>query len=1059
MDSQPTAPPVVAVVVATEQGDSLEECLAALGAQDYPNQSVLVVDAGRAGDPAPRVAAVLPDAYLRRPANGSGFAALANDALSTVQGSAFLLFCHDDVAPAPDAVRILVEEALRSNAGIVGPKLVDWEDPERLLDVGLAVDKTGETSPLVERGELDQEQHDAVRDVFAVSSACLLARSDLFFALGGFDPAMGDHGADVDLCWRAQVAGARVMVVPSARARHREAGAEAAVTSPRRLREEARNHLRTVLKNYSLLHLARVLPQAAVVMLGEAIVALFTRRWGEARALAGAWVWNLRHLAQLPALRRSVRATRAVPDNEVRRLQVRGSVRMAVYLRRQLHAEDRARALVTAGQQLMDRVGRGPAQAATGLLVLLVLAFLLGSRHLFGGRLPAVGQLLPFPRSTTLLSHFLHGWRTTGLGSASSPPPAFGLLGAGGLLLLGKVALLQKLLVLTAWPVAAVGAWRLGGALRSGLGRIVLVVAYLAIPLSYNSLSRGHWDGLIAFAAAPFLLVALGQLGGLEPFDGDGPEPQRSGLAGLLSTSPLRWGHAGGLRKLLGLTMALALLAAFAPAIVVALLLIALGVLLGSLAAGEVTAGARALGAAVVAIAGALVLLLPWSLDLVSGGWASWVGPPAPAERALGLGALLRFQVGPLGAGVLGWTFLLAAVLPLILSRGWRLAWAVRCWAVALLSVGVAWAGGRDWLPLHPQAPDVLLAPAAIAVAAAVALGAAAFESDLSRYRFGWRQVASVAAGVAVTLGTLPVLALSRDGRWNLPRSEATRSLAYMNPGRAGGAFRVLWLGDPEVLPGQAWSAGDGLAYSTSRDGPPVATDLLPGPASGPTKAIVTALRQAEDGDTSRLGRLLAPMAVRYVVLPTQLAGGERRRTRRPPPPALTRALGSQLDLRLLPSDPATVVYENTAWGPTRGLVPAALAEAEIPETLSQGADLSGTKPVLDGRGPVRYAGRLPSEGTVLVSEAPSSRWVLTVDGDDIPRTDAFGVASAYPAVSGGRAVLRYRTPLVRYVALLLEAALWVGAVQLLRRLRRRTAEPAAGAGAATAATPARSNA
>ena len=1041
MESQPSAPPVVAVVVATEQGDSLEECLAALGAQDYPNQSVLVVDAGRAGDPASRVAAVLPDAYLRRPANGSGFAALANDALTTVQGSAFLLFCHDDVAPAPDAVRILVEEALRSNAGIVGPKLVDWENPERLLDVGLAVDKTGETSPLVERGELDQEQHDAVRDVFAVSSACLLARSDLFFALGGFDPAMGDHGADVDLCWRAQVAGARVMVAPAARARHREAGSEAALTSPRRLREESRNHLRTVLKSYSLLHLVRVLPQAAVVMLGEAVVALFTRRWGEARALAEAWAWNLRHLGQLPGLRRAVRATRAVPDNEVRRLHVRGSVRMAVYLRRQLHAEDRARALVTAGQQLMGRVGRGPAQAATGLLALLVLAFLLGSRHLLGGRLPAVGQLLPLPRSTTLLSHYLHGWRTTGLGSASSPPPAFGLLGAGGLLLLGKVALLQKLLVIAAWPAAAVGAWRLGGVLRSALGRIVLVVAYLAIPLSYNSLSRGHLDALLAFAAAPFVLVALGRLGGLEPFsDGDGP---------VLSPSRLR--------KLLGLTMALALLTAFGPAVAVAVLLIGLGLFLGSLAAGEVRAGGRALGAALLAVAGALVLLLPWSVDLLRGGWAAWVGPPAPVERAFGLGALLRFQVGPLGAGVLGWMFLVAALLPLILSRGWRLAWAVRCWAIALLSVGVAWAGGRDWLPLHPQAPDVLLVPAALAVSAAVALGAAAFETDLSRYRFGWRQVASVAAGVAVTLGTLPVLALARDGRWKLPRSEATRSLTYMNPARAGGAFRVLWLGDPEVLPGQGWSAGDGLAYSTSHDGPPVATDLLPGPASESTKAIVTAIREAQDGDTSRLGRLLAPMAVRYVVLPTQLAGGERRGPQRPPPASLTRALGSQLDLRLLPSDPATVIYENTAWAPSRSLVPPAVVEAGIPDTLAQGADLSGSQAVLGGRGPVRYAGSLPSEGTVLVAEAPSSRWTLTVDGDNVPRADAFGVANSYSAVSGGKAVLRYRTPLVRYVGLLVEVALWVGAVQLFRRLRRRSPGPAADTRKAVAgpATPA----
>ena len=72
----------------------------------------------------------------------------------------------------------------------------------------------------MERGELDQEQHDAVRDVFALPSACMLVRADLFRALGGFDPSISFYGDDVDLCWRAHLSGARVVVVPAARARH-----------------------------------------------------------------------------------------------------------------------------------------------------------------------------------------------------------------------------------------------------------------------------------------------------------------------------------------------------------------------------------------------------------------------------------------------------------------------------------------------------------------------------------------------------------------------------------------------------------------------------------------------------------------------------------------------------------------------------------------------------------------------------------------------------------------------------------------------------------------------
>ena len=132
------------------------------------------------------------------------------------------MICHDDVALEPDAIRVMVVESLRSNAGIVGPKLVDWAEPDRLQHVGLVVDRFGVTAEIVEPGERDQEQHDAIGDVFAVPSACLLIRSDLFELLQGYDDAMTFRGEDVDLCWRAQLVGARVLVVPDAVVRHQE---------------------------------------------------------------------------------------------------------------------------------------------------------------------------------------------------------------------------------------------------------------------------------------------------------------------------------------------------------------------------------------------------------------------------------------------------------------------------------------------------------------------------------------------------------------------------------------------------------------------------------------------------------------------------------------------------------------------------------------------------------------------------------------------------------------------------------------------------------------------
>ena len=172
---------------------------------------------------AARIRAVLPDAFVEQLPTNPGFGPAANAITQFVEGdNGFFCFCHDDVALDPDAVRLMVEELYRSNAGIVGPKLVTWENA-RVLARRRASTSTASVRPAsrVEFGEVDQEQHDAVTDVFAVPSACLLIRADLFGALGGFDSSMTYYGEDVDLCWRAQISGARVMVAPAARVRHR----------------------------------------------------------------------------------------------------------------------------------------------------------------------------------------------------------------------------------------------------------------------------------------------------------------------------------------------------------------------------------------------------------------------------------------------------------------------------------------------------------------------------------------------------------------------------------------------------------------------------------------------------------------------------------------------------------------------------------------------------------------------------------------------------------------------------------------------------------------------
>ena len=252
------APPVVGVVVTSNPGPWFEECLRDLVAQDYGNLSILVIDAGSDEPLASRVAAVAPDVYLHRLPTNAVLGPSANSVTEIVDGSTYYLFCHDDVMMAPDALRRLVEEAFRSNAGIVSPKLVDYDEPDRILQLGLGVDRFAAPVRRVDRLEFDQAQHDEARDVFAVPGACTLVRSDPLssLAIGGFDPEIiGDvRRGHRYLQRRARLAGLAfrpVAVVPQSIVRHLEATAARRRPLPESRALQWRHELRAVLaKNY-----------------------------------------------------------------------------------------------------------------------------------------------------------------------------------------------------------------------------------------------------------------------------------------------------------------------------------------------------------------------------------------------------------------------------------------------------------------------------------------------------------------------------------------------------------------------------------------------------------------------------------------------------------------------------------------------------------------------------------------------------------------------------------------------------------------------------------------
>ncbi len=245
----PVRPHVTAVLVLRDGAPWLPRTLDALASQTRQPDRLVVLDLASddgsvglvEGHEALRLA--VPDLVVRRLADGAAlsFTAAVDRAVAQLPeptgifvgadepvrraGTAepvdpdaqWLWLCPDDAAAAPDALARLVGAVRRSpSVGVAGPKVVEWDNPRRLVEIGHQLTRAGRRVGEPAFGEVDQGQYDTRTDVLAVGSCGMLVRRALFARIGGFAAAPSPGGASLDLGWRAQLAGERVVVVPSA---------------------------------------------------------------------------------------------------------------------------------------------------------------------------------------------------------------------------------------------------------------------------------------------------------------------------------------------------------------------------------------------------------------------------------------------------------------------------------------------------------------------------------------------------------------------------------------------------------------------------------------------------------------------------------------------------------------------------------------------------------------------------------------------------------------------------------------------------------------------------
>ena len=538
---------ITAILVSHDGATWLPESIAAISAQTRSVDRMVAVDTGSIDNSVKMLTGA--GITVIKTDRDAGF----GDAIALALGSAkklkseeqeeLIWILHDDCAPTRTALQFLIDGLTdKPQVAFVGPKLRGWYDRRHLLEVGISIAVNGARWTGLDPREQDQGQFDQPTEVMAVSTAAMLARRRIFEDLGGLDPNLALFRDDVDLGWRARVAGFSVMTAPEALVYH----AEASATERRSVDvEEAFLHRPRLLdrKNAAYVLLANaswwLLPWIAIQIVGSAAIRaigfLFAKLPGYAAdeiAAVGLLIIKPRDLLVARKLRkqkrllspRIIRQFIPPPGSQIRLALEQARYSLSKFFKADGLDENPDDPMSYADIGVIDesfddqdlviapRKSNWQSLKNRPLLVGLLSTFiisLIASRNRFGS---ITGGALPMPPSGAmdLIAKYSESWHLVGLGSAASTPPWVAILAAASTVTFGKTWLFLTLFFLLVPTLAFLAVYR--SAKRVGISLRLSVIGgvlYAMSPVIWTSINQGRIGTLVVALLAPSFLSVL----------------------------------------------------------------------------------------------------------------------------------------------------------------------------------------------------------------------------------------------------------------------------------------------------------------------------------------------------------------------------------------------------------------------------------------------------------------------------------------------------------------------------------------------------------------------
>ena len=230
-----------------------------------------------------------PELRLIEIPDNKGFSKGYNYALKQVQAKYYVLL-NSDVEVTPNWL-VPIIEMMEQNILIAAtqPKILAYARKDYFEYAGAGGGQIDYLGYPFCRGrifdilERDRGQYNDTAQIFWGSGACLFVRSDIYHQLGGLDDDFFAHMEEIDLCWRINSAGYKVMYNGQSTVYH-VGGGTLTKSNPQKTYLNFRNGLSLLLKNYKRGHLFTYLPIRILLDLVAAIT--FTLRGSAKDGLA-----------------------------------------------------------------------------------------------------------------------------------------------------------------------------------------------------------------------------------------------------------------------------------------------------------------------------------------------------------------------------------------------------------------------------------------------------------------------------------------------------------------------------------------------------------------------------------------------------------------------------------------------------------------------------------------------------------------------------------------------------------------------------------------------------